>query len=161
MKKDVLFICVHNSARSQMAEAYLKQLGGDAYHVESAGFEPTGINPLVVEVMKEDGIDLSGKGTQSVFELFKKGRTFQFVITVCSEAEISGKCPVFPGLTHRLSLPFKDPASLQGTREEQLEECRAIRDGIKQKMKDFVAWEQSGERRRLGQAWTELPVSEA
>ncbi len=72
----VLFVCIHNSARSQMAEAYLKALGGSDFQVESAGFEPTTINPLVVEVMREEGFDLGAKGTQSVFDLFKQGRVF-------------------------------------------------------------------------------------
>lgn len=158
MKKEVLFICVHNAARSQMAEAYLRQLGGDDYRVESAGFEPKAINPLVVEIMAEEGIDLSGKKTQSVFELFKQGRTFQYVITVCSEAETEGKCPIFPGLTHRLSLPFPDPAGLTGSHQEQLEQCRGIRDSIKEKMREFLAWEKSDTSRRLGQDWSELSV---
>ena len=160
MPKDVLFICVHNSARSQMAEAYLRQFGGDAFHVESAGFEPTEINPLVVEIMAEDGIDLSGKKTQSVFELFQNGRTFKYVITVCDESE-GGKCPLFPGMTHRLHLPFPDPAALTGSHEEKLTKLRGIRDAIKEKMREFEAWEKSNHTKRLGQEWHALDIQAA
>ena len=147
----VLFVCIHNSARSQMAEAYLKKLGGLEFEVESAGFEPTVINPLVVDVMREEGIDLSSKGTQSVFELFKKGRVFTHVITVCDDSQES-KCPVYPGMTHRLHLPFADPATVTGSREEQLEKVRMIRNTIKQAIQEFVAWIKSGD--ALSTAWT-------
>lgn len=152
----VLFICVHNSARSQIAEAYLKQFGKGTFEVESAGFDPTSINPLVVEVMREEGIDLSGKGTQSSFELFKQGKAFSYVITVCAES-LDDKCPVFPGMTHRLHLPFPDPAEVQGTHEEQLAQVRDIRDSIKQMVLEFVAWHESGDKRRLSDFWTIKP----
>jgi arsenate reductase len=148
----VLFICVHNSARSQMAEAYLKQLGGDTFEVESAGFEPTQINPLVVEVMKEEGIDLSEKTTQSSFDLFKKGKTFSYVITVCDEST-DDKCPIFPGMTHRLHLPFADPGKVQGAREDQLDQVREIRNRIKQVIQEFISWVESGDRQKLSDFW--------
>ncbi len=132
-KTKVLFICEHNSGRSQMAEAYLKKLGGDAFEVESAGFEPAErVNPLVIEVMKEEGIDLSEKRPQSVFELFKKGKLYDQVITVCGEGD--AKCPIFPGITKRWNMPFPDPASVEGSFEERLEKVRAIRDAIKEKL---------------------------
>ena len=129
-KTKVLFVCNHNSARSQMAEAFLKKHGGDRFLVESAGLQPTRINPLVVEVMKEEGIDLSGHGTQSVFELYKEGRLFDYVITVCDQ-ETEKLCPVFPGITRRLHWPFPDPSRLEGSREEKLAALRKIRDLIK------------------------------
>lgn len=157
MKKNVLFICVHNSARSQMAEAYLKQLAGDDFHVESAGFKPTEINPIVVKVMQEDGIDLSSKTTQSVFELFKKGRTFTYVITVCDDS-IESKCPIFPGMSHRLHLPFPDPANIEGTEEEKLVQVRAIRDTIKEVVQEFITWVRSGEKQPLGTLWEEKDI---
>jgi arsenate reductase len=138
LKGKVLFVCVHNSARSQMAEAYLRQMAGDRVEVESAGFEPGPINPLVVEVMKEEGIDLSGKRAQSVFELFKAGRIYQYVITVC-EASREEQCPVFPGVTNRLHLPFPDPAQLTGTYQERIEGTRRIRDQIKQAVERLAA----------------------
>ncbi|MFO7717027.1 MAG: arsenate reductase ArsC [Thermodesulfobacteriota bacterium] len=152
----VLFICVHNSARSQMAEAYLHQLAGDRVQVASAGFEPTHINPLVIEVMQEDGIDLSAKNTQSAFDLFKKGAIFTHVITVCDDSQ-ELRCPVYPGLTHRLHLPFPDPANVTGTYEEQLQSVREIRDAIKTAIKEFADWLDRGAQNTLGDAWQRLP----
>jgi arsenate reductase len=126
----VLFICQHNSGRSQIAESYLKKLAGDRIHVESAGLEPAkSVHPLVVQVMKEEGFDLSGNKPQSAFELYKAGRLFDHVVTVCSDTE--NQCPVFPGITKRWHVPFPDPSKAPGTREEQLEQVRAIRDMIK------------------------------
>jgi arsenate reductase (thioredoxin) len=129
-KHKILFICQHNSGRSQIAEAYLKKLTGEGFGIESAGLAPAGgINPLVVEVMKEDGIDLSGKKPQSVFDLFKAGKIYDHVITVCHDSE--SQCPIFPGITKRWHLPFPDPAKVDGSREEQLAKVRDIRDAIK------------------------------
>lgn len=147
----VLFVCIHNSARSQMAEAYLKKFGGPEFEVQSAGFEPTVINPLVVEVMLEDGIDLSAKGTQSVFDLFKSGRVFTHVITVCDDATES-KCPIYPGMTHRMHLPFPDPGQLTGSHEEQLAQARKIRDAIRDAIQEFITWTRGGD--ALGDVWT-------
>lgn len=129
----VLFICVHNSARSQMAEAYLQQMAGDGVTVESAGLDPTVINPLVVAVMAEEGLDLSEKKTRKVFDLFRDGKLYDAVITVCEES-LEGQCPVFPGVTRRLHLPFPDPAAVTGTEAERLEAVRGIRDAIKARM---------------------------
>jgi arsenate reductase len=127
---NILFICRHNSGRSQIAEAYLKKFGGDDFHIESAGFEPAEqVDPLVVEVMKEEGIDLSRKKPQSVFELYRQGRLFDHVITVCSDSE--GDCPLFPGITRRWHMPFPDPASVDGSEAEKLAQIRRIRDSIK------------------------------
>ena len=145
----VLFICVHNSARSQMAEAYLRQMAGDGVTVTSAGLTPTVINPLVVAVMAEDGIDLSGKQTRKVFDLFKDGQLFDYVVTVCEES-LEGQCPVFPGVTHRLHLPFPDPAAVVGSPEERLEQVRRIRDAIKVRMADLARELTSGTRQPLG-----------
>jgi arsenate reductase (thioredoxin) len=131
MKTKVLFICRRNSGRSQIAEAFLKQMGGEAFHVESAGFEPAAaVNPTVVAVMKEAGFDLADKKPQSVFEKFKKGSLYDYVITVCADSE--GDCPVFPGIVKRLHMPFPDPAGAKGSPEEQLNQIRAIRDRIRQ-----------------------------
>jgi arsenate reductase len=113
-----------------MAEAYLKRFGGENFHVESAGFEPAEqVNPLVVAVMMEEGIDLSQKKPQSVFGLYRQGRLFDHVITVCSDSE--GDCPIFPGITRRWHMPFPDPAAAEGTHAEKLAKVRAIRDAIK------------------------------
>ena len=126
----ILFICQHNSGRSQIAEAYLKQMAGDQFHIQSAGLEPgEGVNPLVVEVMREEGFDLSQKKPQSVFNLFKEGRLFDHVITVCHNGE--NQCPVFPGIAKRWHCPFPDPAKVDGTHEEKLAQVRDIRDKIK------------------------------
>lgn len=130
-KIKVLFICRHNSGRSQIAEAYLKKFYGDYFKIESAGFEPLQeINPLVVRVMNEAGIDLSEKKPQNVFDFFKQGKIYEHVITVCHDTE--SKCPIFPGITKRWNMPFPDPASVEGTEEEKLEAVRKIRDMIKE-----------------------------
>lgn len=138
MKTKVLFICVHNSARSQMAEAFLNQLCPDEFIAESAGLEPGTLNPLVVRVMMEKGIDLSGKDTQGVFELFKAGRLFSHVISVCDEANAE-RCPVFPGFSQRHRWSFPDPSSLTGSEEERLEQTRTIRDMIEGQVKAWCA----------------------
>lgn len=136
-KKTVLFVCIHNSARSQMAEAYLNKLGGNKYIAESAGLEPGKLNPFVVQVLKEDAIDISQKKTQGVFDLLKQDRKFDFVITVCDGAS-GERCPLFPGKTERLHWEFPDPSSFQGTDEEKLAFARKVRDQIKAKIKDHL-----------------------
>ncbi|MDY6851918.1 MAG: arsenate reductase ArsC [Thermodesulfobacteriota bacterium] len=136
--KKVLFICVHNSARSQMAEAFLQKYGGGRYEAESAGFEPRGLNPLAVEVMRESGIDISRKTSQSVFDLFKNGLLYSYVITVCDGAT-EKQCPVFPGVVRRLHWEFPDPAVLTGSYEERLAGTRDIRDLIEAKIKTWLA----------------------
>jgi len=136
-KKRVLFVCLHNSARSQMAEAFLKKLGGDYFDVESAGFEPGKLNPLAVTVMKEIGIDISNNKTSSVFEKYKEGKLYSYVITVCDESS-SERCPIFPGITIMLHWSFKDPSSIEGTELEKLEKVRIIRDEIHNKISLWV-----------------------
>ncbi len=148
----VLFVCVHNSARSQMAEAFLQRLCGDAAEVTSAGLAPTAINPLVVTVMAEEGIDLTGKTTRKVFDLYKDGRLFDYVVTVCEES-LEEQCPVFPGVTHRLHLPFADPATVTGSEAEKLDQVRAIRDRIKERMVALAAEIRTGKGRRPGDVW--------
>src|SRR4030042_1196711 len=129
-KIKVLFICQHNSGRSQIAEAYLKKFYGDHFEIESAGFEQVEeVNPMVVRVMDEVGFDLSDKKPQSVFELFKQGKLYEHVITLCHDTE--SKCPIFPGITKRWHWPFPDPAAVKGTETEKMEEVRKIRDMIK------------------------------
>ena len=126
----VLIICQHNSGRSQIAEAYLKHVAGDRILVESAGLEPAdGVNPLVAKVMQEEGFDLSGQKPQSVFELFKQGKLYDHVVTVCHDGE--AQCPIFPGITKRWHMPFPDPATAEGGDEEKLDQVRKIRDAIK------------------------------
>ena len=129
MKKKVLFICVHNSARSQMAAALLNKACGEFFEAHSAGLEAGTLNPLAVEALREVGVDISQNKTQSVFDVFKSAQLFPFVITVCSESEAKG-CPIFPGVSTNLHWPFPDPAQLTGTWEEKLARTRIIRDLI-------------------------------
>lgn len=136
-KKKVLFVCVHNSARSQMGEAFLKQIAGDKFEVESAGLEPGNLNPIVVEAMKEVGIDISGNKTKSVFDMFKAGKIFQYVITVCDESR-SGKCPIFPSAIERIHWGFDDPSSFKVRPGEKLEQTRKVRDKIKTTLEEWV-----------------------
>lgn len=133
----VLFVCVHNSARSQMAEAFLNQLANGRFIAESAGFKKGKLNPLVVEAMKEIGIDISNNKTKSVFKLFKQGRIYHYVIAVCDAASAE-RCPIFPGITKRLNWSFEDPASFNGTDEEKLAKIRVVRDGIKAGVESFI-----------------------
>lgn len=133
----VLFVCVHNSARSQMAEAFLNKMAGDRFEAWSAGLEPGTLNPLAVEVMKEVGIDISGKTTKSVFDLFKSGALFSYVVTVC-DAEAAQRCPTFPGITRTINWSFPDPASFMGTWEERVARTREVRDAIRAKIEGFV-----------------------
>ena len=136
-KERVLFICVHNSARSQMAEAILNYLAGERYIAESAGLEPGKLNPLAVEAMKDMGIDISQRKTQDVFDLYKHGRRFNYVITVCDEAS-GERCPLFPGITKKLQWSFPDPSSLQGTYEEKLHQTIDIRNQIKAQIEKWL-----------------------
>ena len=138
MKERVLFVCVHNSARSQMAQAFLNDLCGDEFEAESAGLEPGTLNPIVVEAMSEVSIDLSKNGTQAVFDVWQSGRTFAYVVTVCSEAEAAG-CPVFPGVAKRLHWPFDDPSRFAGDHATKLEQTRKVREAIRAKITDWCA----------------------
>jgi arsenate reductase len=135
-KRRVLFICVHNSARSQMAAALLNKMCGEFFEAHSAGLQPGVLNPLAVEVLQEIGIDISQNKTQAVFDVFVSGQLFPFVITVCSETEAKG-CPIFPGVTTRLHWPFPDPSQLTGTWEEKLEGTREILKEIENKLQQF------------------------
>ena len=137
MKKKVLFVCIHNSARSQMAEAYLNSIAGDIFDAESAGLTPGVLNPLAVAVMKEEGLDISSNSTDSVFDFFKEGRRYNYVITVCDEAQAQ-KCPIFPNTLQTINWSFPDPAALKGSYEVNLSQTRVIRDTIKAKIKDFI-----------------------
>ncbi len=136
-KPKVLFLCVHNSARSQMAEAFLNELAPDEFEAQSAGFEPRELNPLAIKVMAEAGIDISEKKSKAVFDLMKKGEFFAYVITVCDEASAE-RCPIFPGVTHRLHWSFEDPSAFTGSEEEKLAKTRIIRDQIKAKVEEFI-----------------------
>jgi len=133
----VLFVCIHNSARSQMAEAFLNKYGKGEFFAESAGLEPGKMNPNVVQVMQELGIDLSKKTTQGVSDLLKQGNSYDAVITVCDGASAE-RCPVFPGSGKRIGWLFKDPSSFTGEQEEILKHTREVRDEIEKSVKTFV-----------------------
>jgi arsenate reductase len=135
-KQKVLFICIHNSARSQMAAELLNKSCGEFFEAQSAGLEPGTINPLVMEALRELGIDISKNTTQRVFDVWKSGQIFQFVVTVCSEAEAES-CPIFSGVTTRLHWSFDDPSKFTGTHEERLEKTRRVRDEIRAKIDSF------------------------
>jgi arsenate reductase len=136
MKQRVLFVCIHNSARSQMAEAFLNGICGAQFEAESAGIEPGKLNALVIEAMREVGIDISGNQTRSVDSMLKSGRTFDYVVTVCDETSAE-RCPVFPGRTRRLHWGFRDPSAIEGTHEEKLARTREIRDMIRAKVEEW------------------------
>jgi arsenate reductase (thioredoxin) len=136
-KTKVLFVCIHNSARSQMAEAFLNTIGGDKFSAESAGLEPGLLNPLVVKSMGEAGIDISQNRTKDVFEFFKEGRKFDYVITVCDEAS-GERCPIFPGALKKIHWSFADPSAFTGTEEEKLKRISEVRDSIRLKIQEFI-----------------------
>lgn len=113
-----------------MAEAWLNHLCGDRFEAHSAGLEPGSLNPIVVQVMKEAGIDISHNKTKSVFDFLKAGGIFSYVITVCDESSAE-RCPVFPGIANRLHWSLHDPSTLTGSQEEKVAAIRKIRDDIK------------------------------
>jgi arsenate reductase len=133
----VLFVCEHNSARSQMAEAYMNAMGRDLFIAESAGLEAGALNPYAVRAMREDGIDISGKSTRSIFEVRKAGKNYQYVITVCSK-EAADRCPVFPGPHKKFLWSFEDPSTFTGRDDEILGRVRDVRDAIREKVRGFI-----------------------
>jgi arsenate reductase len=136
-KTKILFVCIHNSARSQMAEAFVNTYFSDKFIAESAGLEPGALNPLVVKSMAEVGIDISRNITKDVFAFVKEGRKYDYVITVCDEAS-GQRCPVFTGAIKKINWSFQDPSILTGTDEEKLVRISAIRDSIKIKLEEFL-----------------------
>ena len=136
MIQRVLFLCTGNSARSQMAEAFLRRYGSDQFEAYSAGLEPKGINPLTISVMEEKGFDLSGQRSKSVREFI--GTLFiHQLITVCDQAEKN--CPTtWPGVIKKMHWSFEDPAAFEGSDEEKLAKFREIRDQIEQKVHEWV-----------------------
>jgi arsenate reductase len=133
----VLFLCTGNSARSQMAEAFLRKYAGDQFEAHSAGLEPKGMNPLTIQVMDEVGMDISGYKSKGVDTYLGKVM-FQYLITVCDDADKN--CPtVWPGVNQRLHWSFEDPVAFVGTEEERLAKFRQVRDQIDQKIKAWIA----------------------
>ena len=136
MKTKVLFVCIHNSARSQMAEAFVNKECPGSFEAQSAGLEPGRLNPLVVEGMREIGIDISGNQTKSVADMLRSGELFSHVVTVCDEASAE-RCPIFPGAAQRLHWGFPDPSALTGTHEEKMAGVRTIRDAIERQVREW------------------------
>ena len=133
----VLFVCIHNSARSQMAEAFLNQLGEGRYAAASAGLEPGELNPMVVEAMGEVGLDLSSNSCASIDDFLPRANEFAYVVTVCDETAAE-RCPTFPAQVKRLHWGFSDPSSFEGSFEDRLERTRVIRDLIKERVAEWV-----------------------
>jgi arsenate reductase len=147
-KTRVLFLCTGNSARSQMAEAFLSRYGGDAFEVYSAGLEPKGMHPFTIRVMNEIGFDLAGQYSKGVDEFLGKV-LFQYLITVCDQADKN--CPViWPGVSYRMHWSFEDPAAFEGSEEEKLAKFREVRDLIEAQVKWWLA-EQGMEASSTGQ----------
>jgi arsenate reductase len=121
-----------------MTEEFIRQAAGDSAEVMSAGIEPGKLNPIVVELLKEDGINIEGKETRSVFDLHERGERFDYVIAVCDK-EAAERCPIFPAEKERLHWPFPDPSKAEGTQEEKLAYVRPIRDQIREQARKFVA----------------------
>ncbi|MEZ0396801.1 MAG: arsenate reductase ArsC [Anaerolineales bacterium] len=136
MSIQVLFLCTGNSARSQMAEAFLREMGGDDFLVFSAGTEPKGLNPLTVKVMEEIGYDLSDHRSKG-FDEFLGKQHFHYLITVCDDAEEN--CPrVWPGVHQRLHWSFEDPAAFEGSEADKLARFRLVRDQIGERIRDWL-----------------------
>ncbi|GCE25107.1 protein-tyrosine-phosphatase [Dictyobacter alpinus] len=133
MKQRVLILCTGNSARSQMAEGWLRHLAGEQMDVESAGTAPSQVNPLAIQAMAERHIDISHHRSKHLNEFLDQ--PFDYVITVCDNA--AEQCPVFPGKATRIHWSFPDPAAVQGTEEERLASFRQVRDAIE---RQFRAW---------------------
>ena len=136
-KQRVLFLCTGNSARSQMAEAFLRKYADDMFEPHSAGLEPRGVNPLTVRVMNEAGIDISGQQSKGV-ETYLGKMLFQYLITVCDDADKN--CPtVWPGVNTRMHWSFEDPARFEGSEAQKLARFREVRDLIERRIKEWVA----------------------
>jgi arsenate reductase len=131
-KVRVLFLCTHNSARSQMAEGLLRDLGGDRFEAMSAGTEATRVRPLAVRAMGEIGVDISGQESKTLDRYLEE--PFDYVITVCDDANEA--CPFFPGAANRLHWSFEDPSKAEGTEDERFEVFRSVRDRISRRIED-------------------------
>lgn len=135
MKKRVLFLCTHNSARSQMAEGLLGDMAGDRFEAFSAGTEATRVHPLAIAAMREIGVDISNQRSKTLREF--TGQHFDYVITVCDRANET--CPLFANGTQRIHWSFDDPSAATGTEEERLRAFRNVRDGIQRRLRTFAA----------------------
>jgi len=133
VKARVLFLCTHNSARSQMAEGFLRHLAGDRFDVASAGTEARGVNPLAVRAMAEHGVDITGQRSKTLDRFLDDG--WDYVVTVCDSANEA--CPVFPRAATRVHWSFDDPSRARGSDEERVVVFRRVRDEIETRI---TAW---------------------
>lgn len=133
-KTRVLFLCTHNSARSQMAEGFLRAMAGDRFEAQSAGTEKTSVNPMAIRVMAERGIDLRGHASK-VYDGLMQAR-WDYLVTVCDDA--NEHCPFVPGSVKRLHWSFEDPSRARGTEEERLRVFRRVRDQIEQRLAEWL-----------------------
>ena len=136
-KTRVLFVCIHNSARSQMAEAFLNYFAGDRFEAFSAGIEPGRLNPFVVSAMKDINIDISRNKTKSIPEALDASRPFDIVITVCDETSAE-MCPVIPGIRQKLHWSFEDPSSAAGDDDQKRLVAARVRDQIRTKVSEWL-----------------------
>ncbi len=136
-KIKVLFVCVHNSFRSQIAESLLNHKYGDRFRAESAGLRTTQIDPLAIEVMKSYGLDISSNSVNNVSDFFNEGKEYSYIITVC-DRDVEDDCPIFPGVHQRIIWKFEDPETYSGTTEEKLEKAADLRDRIEKKIDMFA-----------------------
>lgn len=134
-KSNVIFLCTHNQARSQMAEAFLRKYGGERFNSFSAGFEKKDIHPFTKKVMKEKGFELKNQYSKELKEFIGE-KKFEFIITVCSKAE--ELCPTLPGVNERIFWDIEDPVAFEGEEEEKLDKFREVRDKIEEKIKELV-----------------------
>ncbi|MCF7942198.1 MAG: arsenate reductase ArsC [Spirochaetia bacterium] len=134
----IMFVCIHNSARSQMCEAFVRHYAADRFDVHSSGIEAGALNPLVVEAMKEIGISMDGQYAKPAMGYIERDEPFDYVVTVCDESSAE-RCPMFPGTHKRMHWGFPDPSAIQGTDEQKLAGIRLIRDAIEQRVKSWLA----------------------
>lgn len=135
--KKVLFVCVHNAARSQMAEAFLNRLGNGLFIAESAGLEPGSLNPDIVDVMQEIGYDISHNLTKSVFDFYRQGKKYHYVVKVCDQMN-GHRCPIFPATLKVINWNHEDPSQYGGDKNERLTQARLLRDEIKHNVEEMV-----------------------
>ncbi|MGE4454452.1 MAG: arsenate reductase ArsC [Sphaerochaeta sp.] len=138
MKERIMFVCIHNSARSQMCEAFVKHYARDRYDAHSSGIEEGKLNPLVVQAMEEIGISMEGHYAKSAQQYIARKEAFDYVVTVCDESNAE-RCPIFPGKSERMHWGFPDPSAITGSDEEKLEGIRPIRDAIHKRITDWLS----------------------
>ena len=137
MKPRIMFVCIHNSARSQMCEAFVRHYADNRFEVHSSGIESGKLNPLVVQAMAEIGISMDGHYAKPAQQYIDRNEEFDYVVTVCDESSAE-RCPMFPGKHQRLHWGFPDPSAIQGSDEEKLAGIRPIRDDIRTRVLQWL-----------------------